>query len=64
MQSCCRRRVAVKVEKFTKSMLHVEASVMRAAARRRSEHICELIDYVSLWKKKANEIFEGRKYKY
>ncbi|KAL4001626.1 Protein kinase domain family protein [Acanthocheilonema viteae] len=41
------RRVAVKAEKYSKSMLHIEASVMRAAARRHSEHICELIDYGS-----------------
>ncbi|VDN01179.1 unnamed protein product [Thelazia callipaeda] len=39
-------RVAIKAEKYSESMLHIEASVMRAAARRRSEHICELIDYV------------------
>ncbi|VDK30031.1 unnamed protein product [Gongylonema pulchrum] len=50
----CRRRVAVKVEKYSKSMLHVEASVLRAATRRHSEHICELIDYGT---EKPNYIF-------
>lgn len=36
-------------------MLHIEASVMRAAARRHSEHICELIDYVRLNNKRSDE---------
>ncbi|VDK47371.1 unnamed protein product [Anisakis simplex] len=44
---CAERRVAVKTEKYSKSMLHIEARVMRAAARHRCEHICELLDYVT-----------------
>uniref|UniRef100_F1L8W5 Serine/threonine-protein kinase n=1 Tax=Ascaris suum TaxID=6253 RepID=F1L8W5_ASCSU len=39
------RRVAIKAEKYTKSMLHVEVSAMKAAAKIHAEHICELIDY-------------------
>ncbi|VDM41867.1 unnamed protein product [Toxocara canis] len=39
------RRVAVKAEKYSRSMLHIEARVMRAAAHRRCRHICHLFDY-------------------
>uniref|UniRef100_A0A915A3T6 Protein kinase domain-containing protein n=1 Tax=Parascaris univalens TaxID=6257 RepID=A0A915A3T6_PARUN len=39
------RHVAIKAEKYTKSMLHVEVSAMKAAAKMHAEHICELIDY-------------------
>ncbi|KHN77422.1 putative serine/threonine-protein kinase [Toxocara canis] len=39
------RRVAIKAEKYSKSMLHVEVCAMKAAARVHAEHICELIDY-------------------
>ncbi|MFH4973469.1 hypothetical protein AB6A40_000178 [Gnathostoma spinigerum] len=41
------RPVALKAEKYSKSMLHVEISVMKAAARNHCEHICELIYYAS-----------------
>ncbi|VDK46599.1 unnamed protein product [Anisakis simplex] len=41
------RHVAIKAEKYSKSMLHVEISAMKAAARVHAEHICELIDYGS-----------------
>uniref|UniRef100_A0A915ARC3 Protein kinase domain-containing protein n=3 Tax=Parascaris univalens TaxID=6257 RepID=A0A915ARC3_PARUN len=39
------RRVAVKAEKYSRSMLHIEARVMRAAAHHNCRHICELLDY-------------------
>ncbi|VDN52660.1 unnamed protein product [Dracunculus medinensis] len=37
--------VAIKVEKYSKSMLHIEADVMRTAARKRCKHICQLLDW-------------------
>lgn len=40
--------MALKAEKYSKSMLHVEASVMRAASKRNAEHICELLDHVCI----------------
>lgn len=45
------RRVAVKAEKYSRSMLHIEARVMRAAAHHNCRHICELLDYVCLYRK-------------
>ncbi|KAI6174185.1 Protein kinase domain-containing protein [Aphelenchoides besseyi] len=39
------RKVAVKTEKFSRSMLHVEAHVLRTATRTRCNRIAELIDY-------------------
>uniref|UniRef100_A0A914ZH05 Protein kinase domain-containing protein n=1 Tax=Parascaris univalens TaxID=6257 RepID=A0A914ZH05_PARUN len=39
------RRVAIKTEKYSKSMLHIEARVMRISARHRCQHFCELFDY-------------------
>ncbi|VDM47735.1 unnamed protein product [Toxocara canis] len=41
------RRYAMKVEKYNKSMLHVEAAVMTAAERRSCKHICRVVDYGS-----------------
>ncbi|VDL76511.1 unnamed protein product [Nippostrongylus brasiliensis] len=43
--------VAVKTEKYSKSMLHIEVGVLKAANAARAKHFCELIDYVSSMKK-------------
>ncbi|KAI6238111.1 Protein kinase domain-containing protein [Aphelenchoides fujianensis] len=42
------RRVAVKTEKFSRSVLHVEAQVLKTAGRARCRRLVELIDYVRL----------------
>ncbi|WKY04023.1 hypothetical protein Q1695_005196 [Nippostrongylus brasiliensis] len=39
--------VAVKTEKYSKSMLHIEVGVLKAANAARAKHFCELIDYGS-----------------
>uniref|UniRef100_A0A0M3HV21 Protein kinase domain-containing protein n=1 Tax=Ascaris lumbricoides TaxID=6252 RepID=A0A0M3HV21_ASCLU len=39
------RRYAMKIEKYNKSMLHIEAAVMSAAERHSCKHICRLVDY-------------------
>ncbi|KJH45966.1 hypothetical protein DICVIV_07967 [Dictyocaulus viviparus] len=39
--------VAVKTEKYSKSMLHVEVGVLKAAKAAKAKHFCELIDYGS-----------------
>uniref|UniRef100_A0A914S3D7 Protein kinase domain-containing protein n=1 Tax=Parascaris equorum TaxID=6256 RepID=A0A914S3D7_PAREQ len=39
------RRYAMKIEKYDKSMLHIEAAVMSAAERHSCKHICRLVDY-------------------
>ncbi|KAI6226528.1 Protein kinase domain-containing protein [Aphelenchoides fujianensis] len=38
-------RVAVKTEKFSRSVLHVEAQVLKTAGRARCRRLVELIDY-------------------
>ncbi|KAI6227665.1 Protein kinase domain-containing protein [Aphelenchoides fujianensis] len=38
-------RVAVKTEKFSRSVLHVEAQVLKAAGQARCRRLVELIDY-------------------
>ncbi|VDK55043.1 unnamed protein product [Anisakis simplex] len=40
-----KRKCAIKVEKYRKSTLNIEADVMLAAERRNCEHICRIIDY-------------------
>ncbi|GMS96226.1 hypothetical protein PENTCL1PPCAC_18401, partial [Pristionchus entomophagus] len=42
------RHLAVKVEKYSKSMLFVEASVLKAANQRRLKHFCTMVDGGSL----------------
>ncbi|MFH4976163.1 hypothetical protein AB6A40_002872 [Gnathostoma spinigerum] len=42
------RQVALKAEKYSKSMLHVEISVLKAALKRQCQHLCELYDYGSV----------------
>nr|CDJ95504.1 Hypothetical protein CBG13774 [Haemonchus contortus] len=39
--------VAVKTEKYSKSMLHIEVGVLKAANAAKAKHFCELIDYGS-----------------
>ncbi|KAK5985248.1 Serine/threonine-protein kinase, partial [Trichostrongylus colubriformis] len=39
--------VAVKTEKYSKSMLHIEVAVLKAANAAKAKHFCELIDYGS-----------------
>ncbi|VDK20878.1 unnamed protein product [Anisakis simplex] len=39
------RRVAIKAEKYSRSMLHIEARVMRISASRGCKHLCRLFDY-------------------
>ncbi|KAK5971122.1 hypothetical protein GCK32_006739, partial [Trichostrongylus colubriformis] len=41
------RPVAVKTEKYSKSMLHIEVAVLKAANAAKAKHFCELIDYGS-----------------
>ncbi|CAJ0601171.1 unnamed protein product [Cylicocyclus nassatus] len=41
------RPVAVKTEKYSKSMLHIEVGVLKAANAAKAKHFCELIDYGS-----------------
>ncbi|ETN75998.1 hypothetical protein RB195_001574 [Necator americanus] len=41
------REVAVKTEKYSKSMLHIEVGVLKAANAAKAKHFCELIDYGS-----------------
>ncbi|VDM60327.1 unnamed protein product [Angiostrongylus costaricensis] len=41
------RSVAVKTEKFSKSMLHIDVGVLKAAKAAKARHFCELIDYGS-----------------
>ncbi|PIO72557.1 hypothetical protein TELCIR_05502, partial [Teladorsagia circumcincta] len=40
--------VAVKTEKYSKSMLHIEVGVLKAANAAKAKHFCELIDYLFL----------------
>uniref|UniRef100_A0A0K0D2G9 Protein kinase domain-containing protein n=1 Tax=Angiostrongylus cantonensis TaxID=6313 RepID=A0A0K0D2G9_ANGCA len=42
------RLVAVKTEKYSKSMLHVEVGVLKAANAAKAKHFCELMDYGSI----------------
>ena len=50
-QANCRSRgiktVAVKCEKYSRSMLHIEVAVLKAAKNASVKHLCELYDYVS-----------------
>ncbi|CAD5211140.1 unnamed protein product [Bursaphelenchus okinawaensis] len=39
------RKVAIKTEKYTKSMLHIEINVLRSANTEHCKHILELIDH-------------------
>ncbi|KAE9411785.1 hypothetical protein Angca_001805, partial [Angiostrongylus cantonensis] len=39
---------AVKTEKYSKSMLHVEVGVLKAANAAKAKHFCELMDYGSI----------------
>ncbi|KAL6740380.1 hypothetical protein Aduo_013739 [Ancylostoma duodenale] len=41
------KQVAVKTEKYSKSMLHIEVGVLKAANAAKAKHFCELIDYGS-----------------
>uniref|UniRef100_A0A1I7XUC3 Protein kinase domain-containing protein n=1 Tax=Heterorhabditis bacteriophora TaxID=37862 RepID=A0A1I7XUC3_HETBA len=41
------KRIAVKTEKYSKSMLHIEVNVLKAANAAKAKHFCDLIDYGS-----------------
>lgn len=40
--------MAVKTERYSKSMLHIEVGVLKAANAAKAKHFCDLIDYVGL----------------
>uniref|UniRef100_A0A0K0D3U8 Protein kinase domain-containing protein n=1 Tax=Angiostrongylus cantonensis TaxID=6313 RepID=A0A0K0D3U8_ANGCA len=42
------RSVAVKTEKFSRSMLHIDVGVLKAAKAAKARHFCDLIDYGSI----------------
>ncbi|PAV79443.1 hypothetical protein WR25_10637 [Diploscapter pachys] len=48
------KTVAVKCEKYSRSMLHIEVAVLKAAKNASVKHICELYDYGS---KKPNFVY-------
>ncbi|KHJ93234.1 hypothetical protein OESDEN_06859 [Oesophagostomum dentatum] len=39
------RNIAVKTEKYSKSMLHIEVNVLKAANAAKCKHFCQLYDY-------------------
>ncbi|CAJ0950225.1 unnamed protein product, partial [Mesorhabditis belari] len=42
------RKLAVKCERYSKSMLHIEVNVLRVANEQKCKHICDLVDYGSV----------------
>ncbi|KAK6019299.1 hypothetical protein OSTOST_15071, partial [Ostertagia ostertagi] len=45
-QNAQNRNIAVKTEKYSKSMLHIEVNVLKAANAAKCKHFCQLYDYV------------------
>lgn len=43
------RKLAIKTEKYSKSMLHVEANVLKTATQQNCTKIVEFIEYVGFW---------------
>ncbi|VDO27022.1 unnamed protein product [Haemonchus placei] len=44
-QNAQNRNIAVKTEKYSKSMLHIEVNVLKAANAAKCKHFCQLYDY-------------------
>ncbi|VDK57077.1 unnamed protein product [Cylicostephanus goldi] len=44
-QNSQNRSIAVKTEKYSKSMLHIEVNVLKAANAAKCKHFCQLFDY-------------------
>lgn len=49
------RKLAAKVEKFSKSFVHIEAQVLRIANQRQCKHFCTFVDHVALGVHRSNE---------
>ncbi|RCN45827.1 hypothetical protein ANCCAN_08124 [Ancylostoma caninum] len=48
-QNSQNRNIAVKTEKYSKSMLHIEVNVLKAANAAKCKHFCQLFDYVHMF---------------